>query len=302
MEIGECYDDSDFNETVAINGSTSDATRYMHLTVASGQRHPGTFVSGVVIARSVAADPILSINDPFTRVEWLLITKTITTGIASGIGIADNNVLIDHCIIYGMTTTNAGQVQKGIKIIGATARTNCVVRNTMVISITTNTGEATGIRIEDTGAHTLTLMNNTVYDIENSGAGTAYGIHVNNASAVVTATNNAVFASETADYQATAGTLTQSFNAASDATADGTGSLDSQTAANQFVSLTGGSEDLHLKTGANLIDAGTNTGAPSDDIDGNSRPQNGTTDIGADEFLSAAPAAGKKKSLPIWFQ
>lgn len=42
--------------------------------------------------------------------------------------------------------------------------------------------------------------------------------------------------------------------------------------------------DLHLKYCSPAIDAGTNTGAPPDDLDGNPRPYNGTSDIGAYEF------------------
>ena len=34
------------------------------------------------------------------------------------------------------------------------------------------------------------------------------------------------------------------------------------------------------------MDAGTNSLAPGDDIDGEMRPYNGTTDIGADEFYA----------------
>jgi hypothetical protein len=49
-----------------------------------------------------------------------------------------------------------------------------------------------------------------------------------------------------------------------------------------FVDLT--NFDLHLKYCSPAIDAGTNTGAPPDDLDGNPRPYNGTSDIGAYEF------------------
>jgi len=78
----------------------------------------------------------------------------------------------------------------------------------------------------------------------------------------------------------------------SDATADGTGSLTNKTSANQFVSTVGGSEDLHLKAGADAIDAGTDlvttpTGV-NIDIDGRDRDAEGDTwDIGAHEYVSA---------------
>ena len=86
---------------------------------------------------------------------------------------------------------------------------------------------------------------------------------------------------------------TESHNLSSDATAAGTGSLTSKTSANQFVSTVGGSEDLHLKAGADAIDAGTDLGTtPSGveiDIDGRDRDAEGDTwDIGADEFVTLA--------------
>ena len=52
--------------------------------------------------------------------------------------------------------------------------------------------------------------------------------------------------------------------------------------ADQFVNTTEGSEDLHLKSGSDLIDAGTDLSSYfTDDIDGQSRT--GAWDIGADE-------------------
>ncbi len=42
--------------------------------------------------------------------------------------------------------------------------------------------------------------------------------------------------------------------------------------------------NYHLAPGSPAIDAGTNSNAPSSDFDGDSRPFNGTVDIGADEF------------------
>jgi hypothetical protein len=78
---------------------------------------------------------------------------------------------------------------------------------------------------------------------------------------------------------------------ASDTTASGTGSLDSKAATDQFVSTIEGSEDLHLKSGADAIDAGTDLGTtPTEvnfDIDNRDRDaEDDTWDMGADEFIS----------------
>lgn len=45
------------------------------------------------------------------------------------------------------------------------------------------------------------------------------------------------------------------------------------------------SGDFHIQSGSPCRNTGTNTGAPADDIDGNSRPQEGTTDMGSDEYV-----------------
>src|SRR5262249_1276319 len=78
---------------------------------------------------------------------------------------------------------------------------------------------------------------------------------------------------------------TQSYNISSDASAAGTGSLTGRAASAQFVKLTAGSEDLHLKGGSAAVDTGADP-APSlaPDADGDGRPGvSAAWDIGADE-------------------
>ena len=48
--------------------------------------------------------------------------------------------------------------------------------------------------------------------------------------------------------------------------------------------------DGHLQAGSPAVDAGVCAGAPSDDFDGDQRPQGPACDIGADEFVSGAVA------------
>jgi hypothetical protein len=52
-EVGVAYNDADFSTGVVINGSTTDATHYMKLTVAVGQRHSG--IAGTGAARVARA-------------------------------------------------------------------------------------------------------------------------------------------------------------------------------------------------------------------------------------------------------
>jgi hypothetical protein len=54
MEVGVAYKDGTFAETLTIDGSTTDSSHFMHLTVAPGQRHNGTAGTGVVLDGQVA--------------------------------------------------------------------------------------------------------------------------------------------------------------------------------------------------------------------------------------------------------
>ena len=86
-------------------------------------------------------------------------------------------------------------------------------------------------------------------------------------------------------------TTDQQYCISDDGTATGTGSITS-TSANLFVSTASGTEDFHLKTGADAIgagfDYGTTPAGVEIDIDGRDRDAEGDTwDIGADQFVSA---------------
>ncbi len=59
----------------------------------------------------------------------------------------------------------------------------------------------------------------------------------------------------------------------------------------QFVDSDNG--DYHLQDSSPCIDAGTSTGAPSDDIDGNERPMGEGVDMGSDEVDPSTPPAVK---------
>lgn len=280
-QIGECT--GTFDEDVTINDSDPDD---ITLTAASGEEHDGTRGSGVgFINTAVASDNVQVLRSDVT-IEWLEFTSTQTVGRAPiEIG-SGSDITIQNMLIYDVESV--GAIIYGIRVGLNVARTGIVLQNNMIFDMHSTSNTCMGIYIEGAGAHTVSVINNTIHN-SNTSTGSGYGILLNATNATVTAFNNMSTSNATADYQADAGTLTQSYNLASDATADGTGSVDSGDPS--YVSTTGGSEDLHIDSDSDGLDAGTNTGAPSDDIDGDSRPQNSTVDMGADELVSAGEAA-----------
>jgi len=285
QETGEVYkDDGELKETVVIDGSTTNSSYYMKLTVAEASRHDGTAGSGFVLNKN--ATYALSAYDEYTVIEWIEIDGNGSTGTSSnntGIACNSSNFTFRYNIIHDFgSQTGTG---RGIFNTSESSRSGIDSYNNIIYNIfATSTGGAKGI---DYGAGTKAgvICNNTIYNITSS-AGTAYGI-VGNFSASGIIKNNIVIGSTTADFSFSS--ATHDYNASSDATADGANSLNSGTAkvpsTSDFVSVTSGSENLHLAAGAVEIDKGVDlSGTFTDDIDGVTRT--GTWDIGADEYVA----------------
>ena len=268
------YNDAlDFTAGATIDGYTTDATHFITLTVAdspqvasgTSQRHNGTAGTGVVLDGQNLVGGVV-VSDDYTQFEWF---EIIRTGGANGrpAAAAKNatNVIFDHLLIHNYTTGFASYGIKGSDNSSFTVR-NCIIYD----------GESSGIRLDQLTS-TGTVQNCTVYGI------TANGIYQDNGT--LTVTNSISMGNSLLDFKG-GGTL--SYNISSDAT--GTGSLINKVAADQFVNITAGSENLHLKAGADAIDTGTDlSGSFSDDIDGETRPGGAQWDIGADETNAAAP-------------
>jgi hypothetical protein len=270
------YDDGDFTSNVAIDGYTTDATYFITLTVAGAadvasgvsQRHDGTAGSGVLFDGANLTSGV-AINDDYTQFEWFEIIRTGGANGRPAVGVENaSNVILDHLLIHNYTTGLASYGIKGADNSSFTAR-NCIIYD----------GQSTGIRLNGTPS-TATVQNCTVYGITGTGISQDAG--------TLTVTNS-ISMGNTTDFSGG----TQSYNMSSDATATGTGSLINKVTADQFVSITGGSEDLHLKAGSDAINVGTDlSGSFTHDIDADSRPIGAQWDIGADETsASAGPPA-----------
>ena len=195
-----------------------------------------------------------------------------------GIDNGNRDVIISHNIIDAHNSANAA----GITAINC-ARTE-IYRNVIF-----GVGLDFGAGVLHNGEGDVKIYYNTIYD---SSGSFAYGIRERtgggNEAVVI---GNAVFncsiefGSDSTNWGAGSG-----YNATDAATAPGSNNQTSKTDTDQFVSVTGGSENLHLKAGADCIDNGEATGSTSPydiDIDGTTVSAN--ADIGADELVAAPP-------------
>ncbi len=292
--IGECYNDTPFAESFTINDSTPDS---ILLQAESNERHDGTAGSGVrniVSALSISVQIAVSI-------KWLELDANsgasyiITTNYA-----ADNSIFTNN-IIHNAESSFSGGVL-GINILSSA--NNCIVHNNIIYDLVAD-GDNAANSVGIVGA-VADLYNNTIHSIKKlTGSGNAICVDSDDTTGVEVQNNIATDPSNTGSGSAecysvsSPSNATMDHNLSSDSSASGTGSLTSKTSADQFVSIVGGSEDLHLKSGADAIgtgtDLGTNPTGVNIDIDGRDRDSEGDTwDIGADQFV----AVGGSTILP----
>jgi hypothetical protein len=293
-ERGDVYNDKTYAENITFSGSTTDADNYMYLTVPIAERHNGTAGTGVKLDPSSSGHAFY-VRDQYTVIEGFEITGLAGTsdeGVRLG---ASNNeadyTSLRYLLIHDLNTSQQDGVYTGIwDVFGVS------IENTIMYDIA-----RAGIHMQmyqDSGLdQDINLRNVTIYNAntQNDGGG---GIHIfasdSSSIGIVNATNTIVMGTNyTSDFSVAEASGTQTFNLyncmSEDGTADdynGSGNLVSKVIADQFTSVTAGSEDLRLKTGSDAIDAGLDVSAYlNDDIEGDARPQVSGWDIGADEFI-----------------
>ena len=300
--LGECYDDSAFDEDVDINGGATIGLASITLSVASAERHDGTAGTGVRITRTSFGAIIVLFgvsNVDTLTVEWLEIERTsatFTRAIEAAALQANDTRIIRNNLTHDFE--NAGASIFAIFQPGNNAFYS--VLNNIVYNIkytAANVSFATGIS-SGAGNVASETYNNTIFNVTNSNAGNS-GNPVGFAhddDADFTFKNNISMDTVTAgsgspiDFTSVI-SATSSHNLSSDTSASGTGSLTEKASGDQFVSTTGGSEDMHLKSGADAIDVGTDIGTtPANvniDINGRDRDAEADTwDIGAHELVA----------------
>ena len=262
VEVGVAYNDGPFAETVTINGSTTDSTHFLKLTVADGQRHNGTAFAG---AQLISGNDV-KVDDDYTIIEWLVVRDWPS-------GKRGINPQSDFIVVRNNVLDGGSSGSHGIEVAG----NNALVYNNIAYGVVTN-------GIKNTGSSNV-FYNNTLFG---QGAGTGFRASSGNPlvkNTIAVGFNTNFFQSGTCSPSCF--DAASENNLSSDGTAPGA-NPQVDTAANLFVSTAADAEDLHL-IGGNAIDTAVDlSGIFIIDIDAGVRPAGAQWDIGADELGAAA--------------
>ncbi len=266
-EIGIAYDDGDFIAGVDIDGSITDNVRFLRLTVAGIDRHYGFAGAGVVVDGMDTTAGEIWVGDDYTEVEGIEVKLVRGVG-AAGVRIEAANVLLDELLLHDNRV--------GAKLSGAGGH-SFTLRNSFSYD-----NDEEGVEGDEPSDNGL-VENCTLYGNGQEGIDRSFGT-------TFTVRNTISMGNPSGDFDILGGV--QEFNLSSDASATGPGSLPSRFAANQFVSIVPGSEDLHLKPGSDAIDSGLDlSGSFTSDIDVSVRPGGSGWDMGGDELGGPVGAA-----------
>lgn len=271
MEVHK--DDGEIDEAITITGSTTDITNFITLT-GRQNKHDGTNYnnSGVQIQVTAVNSSVIAVDQDYTVVEWLLL-KLASGNDGRCVLMNGGNSRTRNCI--GTIDGAHGGVEVAFEVNG----TNTIAMNCIAYGVF-NAGfkVVNGGEVLNCTAHGITDGSGNGF--EESGAG-------NNA-------KNCIALGCTVNWQvATWDTGNSSNNLGKSGDTIPGASSQTSTAANEFVSTTGGSEDFHLKSGAtsigNAVDLGTTPDQIEKDIDDFDRDAEAVTwDIGADQSVAAA--------------
>ena len=287
--VGEMYADSDFDENALINVAGSLLS--VKLCAAAGEGHDGSPNSGVRFLKTASGAAVEAATAVDVTLEDAELDYQETYIGKSGGGALHSVDFVHRILLHGLKGYG---YQYGI--INAKYPRNCVVYDIELLGTNTYHG-FTGIQVAGTATG---ATNCTVHNIRCTGAGQrlrgiAYSQWVtgsveNNIATDIINTGNAA---DGRCFDSGAGARIVTHNISSDTSSEGTGSVDSVTAASLYVSTTVGSEDLSLKSGElNATNGGTNLGSAAGtatDAAGHNRyTAGGDWDIGAYEFVAAA--------------
>ena len=285
---------------VTIDGGTSDASSYLLLDGDEGDgRHDGTGGTGARLTMS-GVGHLFTVSDDYFRIQWLGIADSGSSMASSNEVVRLNNTgfYMQNCVV-GKLDANGGHdaIYAGVGSLTIT------VENTIFYDIdraacfnqaqtnnTWNIYHCTGYNIRASNRIDYSSVG-TENDKNNDGC--TFNIR-DCAFDRGASTNNAVYDKGTSGGTTSWGT--SDYNASSDTSSSAfTNNIQSFTADTEWLTVTDGSEDLHLESASQFDDAGEDITAVTDidtDIDGVTRT---THSYGADELTVAAGGL----SIPI---
>jgi hypothetical protein len=287
-----CYDDTafDVSATTTITGYVTDATHYITLTVAgasqvatgNSQRHRGIEGTGARMEATGSGIHMLELDQDNTVVEWLELDGNDENPVLGVWVDAGSGYILRNMILHNFGGGSDAMLSSAVFLWDGSLE----MRNIIAYHY-----DGDGIYTESAGSN-LNFFNCTFYGgrSANSEAITCKG----------TCTGENVIASGPGNnlFNESGATFTLNYCMSEDDSADdygGTGNLINRVATDQFVSISG-TIDLHLKYGADALDAGGNlSGTFTNDIDDETRPATTAWDIGADE--SSYPAITYYRSI-----
>ena len=319
--VGECHDDSAFNEsnTISALGSLNSIT----LTVHPDSRHSGIAGTGARIDLDGSGTTPIVINCNEVTVEWLEINCTDATHAEAALEIAAaalEGISVRNMILHDVDPDDDVDDRYGIKVINSTEDnvTRSVLNNFIyrILRSDDSTGQLRHCRgigersTEDDDDAGANYYNNTLRTVTTTN-GTAYGYHISDESILI---NNIALSTGSDCYKIfddTYGSDASSHNLSDDLTAADVGrqppydnyaqtSATGVTAGYTVISST----NLHLRWVLNqpislAVDRGKNLASPDGiliDIDGDARVYGipdevarGYWDIGADESVYSHP-------------
>jgi len=251
--------------------ATTDATRYFVMIAATGQSFRDNANKLTNALRYNRANGVaIHLAGNFAKLQGSGIAKfyNLQLSVKQAFSVWPNSTgstpEFDSCVLY---SPNGGVFVERVAVYNSSCQ---------------------NIRLQNGGSYNLFVASTFI-----GSAASAFG---NTTGGNITIRNCAVF--NYTSFGAGANAATSTYNATDLASFGwtGTGNIVSRVFANQFQSITGGSEDFRVKTGADLINAGIRDQTYTNDLDivGSARsiaaPPNGPT-IGAWEYAAAAPSA-----------
>lgn len=261
IAVAVCYNDwpSGLNDNVTVAGWTTDATRYVKITVAEGHRHNGTPESGFWITRTTGAQVVRS-GQTGTVIEW--------------VDAFNNNTSVTDGRAFYLTAV--GTVR------------NCIARSAYTGGNTLNFC----LDAASTSSDFISCLAMGGYNgVRNSGrilncvvTGATVGV-VRLPALVV---KNTVSYNNTTNWGSGSYDAGSSNNATSSATDDTPNANSGITGVTSAAFVDAANNDFHLASGSVLRGAGVNLYSDfQTDVDGDTWPSSGAWDIGFDYYVAA---------------